>query len=1033
MFNSIFRKFPAAVFYCGVVLGLMGCVSGETEANKAPPTLTLSVEVYDASGNAVTSASPEATLTAKATIKDTTGVTQSGVAVTFASSSTDLSFSTTSAVTDAAGVASVNLSVVSKTSGGVANITASAIVKGATLDNASSPKLLTVTKPSSSSSTPTVLVEVYDASGNAVTSVAGAAILTTKAVVKDATGTAQGGVLVMFSSTSADLAFSTNSAVTDTTGVASVTLTTASKTTGGVASITAATTVKGTAVDNASSPKLLTVAKSSPSMTLSVKDSSGNPTSSATTTANVSVSATITDAAGNPQKNVPVTFSTDASYLVFIPSSGSASTGSTGTAVVAMTGASATTGGATQVAALAKLADGTLVSGTPVTVSVTGAPANVTPTPSLNLYLLDIAGVAATSLAVGSPLTVKAILRDGSGSPLANTVISLTSGDPTLATVSQASVLTDANGITLARLDAASIVAVGANYLNATATISGKPVAASAPFSVGAANVTMTLATSQPSISAYGTTTITATLKVNGQPPPAPMTVQFASGCASSGKASLPAGVQTVNGDATATYTDKGCGASATGTTATDTIVASVSSVQKNVTVTVAKPQAANVQFVGVTPASGLLVLKSTGGAGYSETATVKFRVVDTAGNGMANQNVAFDLTTRENGILLENLSSGTVTKQTDTNGDVSVTVQSGTAPTAVWVTASLGTLVTQSNKLVISTGRPAQKFLSFSAETFNIDGGSVDGVKTKLTVRASDRLGNLVPDGTTINFITEGGQIVSSDGSSSTCTIVSGACSVSLVSAAYRPNNGRVTVVAYTLGEKNFLDANGNNRYDPEELFDDLGDVYIDTNENGTWDSGEQTIRFSASNTQACRLSDGSVDASQKQNTCSGAWGQAHVRQRLVIVFSGNTAKTTSPTTLSWVDSCSKPFTVALTDEFNNPMAAGSTLSITDKTVTYRVFSGTTTTLNADGSISSSTDNYITYDADISVTPDKVQSGNAVGGGPTFSVTVSAPACVFPLPTGKDASLPKGTFNLTVATPAESSNTKTPIRFTVN
>src|SRR3990167_4282756 len=49
---------------------------------------------------------------------------------------------------------------------------------------------------------------------------------------------------------------------------------------------------------------------------------------------------------------------------------------------------------------------------------------------------------------------------------------------------------------------------------------------------------------------------------------------------------------------------------------------------------------------------------------------------------------------------------------------------------------------------------------LRFAATTLNIDGGDLDGVETTITVRASDRMGNIVADGTTINFIAEGAQI---------------------------------------------------------------------------------------------------------------------------------------------------------------------------------------------------------------------------------------------------------------------------------
>ena len=54
---------------------------------------------------------------------------------------------------------------------------------------------------------------------------------------------------------------------------------------------------------------------------------------------------------------------------------------------------------------------------------------------------------------------------------------------------------------------------------------------------------------------------------------------------------------------------------------------------------------------------------------------------------------------------------------------------------------------------------------------------------------------------------------------------------------------NGRVTLVAYSLGEESFIDANGNNSYDSGETFYDLGDIYIDANENGQWDPGETYI----------------------------------------------------------------------------------------------------------------------------------------------------------------------------------------------
>ena len=239
------------------------------------------------------------------------------------------------------------------------------------------------------------------------------------------------------------------------------------------------------------------------------------------------------------------------------------------------------------------------------------------------------------------------------------------------------------------------------------------------------------------------------------------------------------------------------------------------------------------------------------------------FKVVDIALAGLANQTVTFGLTTSATstgGITLDGAPiaiGGTISRQTGADGTVAITVQSGTLPTSVWVTASLGTLTTQSNQLVISTGRPAQDSFSLSATTLNIDGGNVDGVETTLTVRAADRMANIVADGTTINFIAEGAQIrgqpsVGTGGTGRPSPPVPrsmGTCSVTLVSAEYRPRNdsepsglataNRVTVTAYTLGEESFVDANGNNVWDSGETWDDLGDVFVDNNENHNLGTG--------------------------------------------------------------------------------------------------------------------------------------------------------------------------------------------------
>jgi hypothetical protein len=469
------------------------------------------------------------------------------------------------------------------------------------------------------------------------------------------------------------------------------------------------------------------------------------------------------------------------------------------------------------------------------------------------------------------------------------------------------------------------------------------------------------------SISAYGTTTASVTVSANGTPVTTPVTVDFTSTCAGSSsggssKATLTASSTTVNGVATATYTDNGC-------SQPDTITASVSgtTISKSTTLTVAAPSVASVQFISATPET--IVLTGTGNTTYAESSLVTFKVVDTSNNPVPNQSVSFWLSTVTGGILLDNTANVTssavaVTKQTTTTGLVSVTVKSGTNPTPVWVNASTvysgQTFSTQSTKLTVSTGRPAQDRFSLSVSTHSIEGWDYDGETTTITARASDRVGNPVPDGTTVNFVSEGAQIGSS------CQTASGACSVTFTSANYRPTQdyepvlganasapaarkitkGRVTVLAYTQGEESFIDSNGNNSYDSGESFTDLGDVYIDSNEDQSWTTGEQYVPYNGtSNTSSCTTNAIATShyAPSKANTCDGVWGQAHVRQQQTIILAASTGSIakndgtyySTDTTFSLssygctcANDCTAGLPVRIYDANNNPMPAGTTIA---------------------------------------------------------------------------------------------------------
>lgn len=576
---------------------------------------------------------------------------------------------------------------------------------------------------------------------------------------------------------------------------------------------------------------------------------------------------------------------------------------------------------------------------------------SATQTPKITMTLVDAGtGVATNNLTSGRPLTVRALLVSATGVPLANRVVTFTTNsalavfEPTSGTR-----LTDANGLTSITLLAADLAASGAAEVTATVDVDGTSATQKIAYSVSPGSVTLSnLAANTSSLSAYGSTSVSVQVFFNGALTTTPLTVNFSSGCDSNGKASITNSVATVNGIATATYTDKGCAGS-------DIITASVQGTSAQTTINVAAPRASNIGYVSANPST--MALAGTGGAGLSSSSVVTFKVVDSTNNPVASKAVSFDLSTRVGGIKLNNQSSGTVQATSDASGLVSVTVSAGSVPTPVWVIASLvedPTIVTQSTNLTISTGRPTQDRFSLAIGTFNIEGWNRDGTTTSATVHAFDRLGNPVADGTVINFISEGAGIQPS------CVTASGACSVTITSGEFRPRAdsepsafavtaGRVSILAYAQGEESFDDLNQNNLYDSGEVFRDLGDAFVDNTENQVWGSGEREIQFSAANASACPAypTDGRYsNAPYKAGTCDGVWGNAHVRRTQVVVLSSHIVGTVSPSVFTFPTSapqvCSASFTFRMPDVNNNPLPAGAALTATSN-VTYTNDTGET------------------------------------------------------------------------------------------
>jgi len=510
--------------------------------------------------------------------------------------------------------------------------------------------------------------------------------------------------------------------------------------------------------------------------------------------------------------------------------------------------------------------------------------------------------LSSSTVTTGAPATVTATLTAANGSPVAGNVVNFIVS-PTVGLLSATSALTDSSGHAVVLLSPATSSGVGADIVTVTSTVSGTVVTGSVGYQTSAVTAAFGTfstdlgPTASAKLSAYGQSDLT--LAITGVSSAAPAALTLTSDCVSRGKATIsPATTTNTTGTATFIYKDTGgCGSVLAADTVTANITGSSTS-PATVKVYLTSPAVNSLTFDSATPST--IYLK---GSGYAESSVVKFKVVDTAGNPLPGQVVDLTLSTFAGGVLLDELSTPPPPKTSDADGFVSAIVNSGTVPTPVRVIATLhGTSIsTVSSNLSIVTGLPAQMQFSLSQKTINIEGANVDGTTNTYTVRAADRSGNPVPDGTSIIFWAEGGQI---QGSAS--TLVTGgiaAATANFVSQNPRPLDGRATILAYAIGEESFIDLNGNNVWDAGEPFQDLGDVVKDVQFDGIYDkNNDEYVSLSllnvTANTLACKDYSASypqfalgVDVPNNPNTCDQQWsGKTYVRRATETVFSSST-----------------------------------------------------------------------------------------------------------------------------------------------
>lgn len=518
-----------------------------------------------------------------------------------------------------------------------------------------------------------------------------------------------------------------------------------------------------------------------------------------------------------------------------------------------------------------------------------------TGTSTLVVTIVNQSGVAVNSISVGGGFVARATLRDATGAVVPNTVVTFDLNGASIATLAPTTALTNTpSGVAEVAISPASLSSVGAATLSASADLAGTAVLGRVDFSVAAASLSLSPITAGAlNLPSGGNTSLAATALVGGLPSTGvPVNITYNASCGRINGSLLQDGVSvTTNGSgvAPATYT----AVAPDGSLCSGDVTISASSAGASpqaISLNVAAPSASAVTFVSATPAQIFVA-----GSGAAEQSIVRFRVLSSAATSMANETVTFTLLANPGGVGIGSSGSvSTVTVTTDDAGIAAIPVFSGTIPGPIRLRAALEAnpaVFAESQNLTVASGPPSQRFMSLSVETFNIEGWAIDGTSTRLTARIADRQGNAVEDGTVVNFTAEGGQVASNCATTRVNNISS--CSVNFISQNNRPADGRVSVLAYTEGTKDYVDVNSNNRFDSGDTLVQIGDAYRDDNESGTFDAtlGEFLIPRGVSG-DGCANSGAPYPSIA--STCDDKLATT-VRQQTTIMFSSSTPVLTS------------------------------------------------------------------------------------------------------------------------------------------
>ena len=463
---------------------------------------------------------------------------------------------------------------------------------------------------------------------------------------------------------------------------------------------------------------------------------------------------------------------------------------------------------------------------------------NITP-----ISLKDANGnMTRTVSASGANAQVK--VTDRLGNPISSALVNF-SGEGVNFGTSNGSVLTNEAGEASISLKPANSTDTGSYQLKATTNVNDSSATTPAyNFSIQSTNVILTnVALSSTNLNSGASTNITLRTKdaVNNVFQN-DIAVDFNTSCGTFDATNVSSSNQ---GNITAVYTAIDANGNLCAGSQTISITPTNTPANRQVvTVNIAAVEASSIVYTTTEN-----VQLGASGSGSSSSGQIEFTVFAN-GRPAANQRVEISRSFAPSDfsfVTLNNRAPKIITS--DSQGRVVVNVYPGALPGPVEIKATLVSntdISALSKNVSVATGRATQNGFSISLSK-NVLSRGADGDTATLTARLVDRVGNPIPDGTVVSFVSEGGRVIPN------CSISDSKCSVEFSTQNPRPVDDRISIIAFVEGDKSYTDINGDNSYTVgvDSLIRNIGEFFRDDNENNQYDSvlGEFVYRRDAAN----------------------------------------------------------------------------------------------------------------------------------------------------------------------------------------